>query len=246
MRKLRKGLFLTSVILTLSVGACLLLSRPSTTHQGVNYQVSEHTLPLYLKLLSYFHHHYEYRNLAQNLVGQVRKREEKIQILFDWTREHIRPVPKELPIVDDHIWDIIVRGYGTQDQAADVFAALCAYAGIPAHFEFQCVLNTKVCLAVAFVEGADGEFGIYDPRTDVIIRNNAGEVASLKEIRTDLTLVERAAPNRVVSGYPYARFFEHIPEVSTKDFSRTTRQMPGKRLLEFILIYFDLILSKLL
>jgi len=107
---------------------------PATTLQGVNYQVAEIRLPLGLKALDFFQRHWHTRRLAGQLFRDCATPSAKAEAAFRWVREHIRPQPRELPVVDDHVWHIVIRGYGDPDQMADVFCTLCHYGGLPAFF----------------------------------------------------------------------------------------------------------------
>ena len=51
-----------------------------------------------------------------------------------FVRNNIRYVP-EMPVIDDHPFHIIIRGYGVNDQFEDIFTLLCNYAGIDAYYE---------------------------------------------------------------------------------------------------------------
>jgi hypothetical protein len=211
------------------------LSQSVVTYKGINYQVSEQSLPRYLKILAFFYRHYEYQNLANHLVGQVSDHNEKIEILFKWVQQHIRPVPEGYPVIDDHIWDIIVRGYGTQDQAADVLAVLSAYSGIPAHFYMLYAPETSQGIGIAFIQRIEGGYGSFDPRADIILRHTDGRLLSIEEIREQPALVEQMTEGRVVlGGQPYSSYFKNLPQVNARTFSRTTRQMPFKRLKEMM------------
>ena len=108
-----------------------LMAWPATTRQGVNFKVTERHLPLILKGMDFLLRDYEYRRLAAEVTQGLSTDESKADALFRWTREHIRPTPPGWPVVDDHITHIIIRGYGTSDQRADVFATLATYAGVP-------------------------------------------------------------------------------------------------------------------
>ena len=59
----------------------------------------------------------------------------RVLAVFDWTARRIQPTPEGWPVVDDHILNIIIRGYGMTDQRADVFATLTTYAGVPAFWQ---------------------------------------------------------------------------------------------------------------
>jgi hypothetical protein len=231
MKRRIRPIAIVILALIMAVGAAwFVLTRPVTIRRGVNYHITEIQMPLYFKLLAYVHRHLEYRQLAERLVDGLSDREEKILTLFEWTRQNVRPIPKGFPIVDDHVWDIIVRGYGSQDQASDVFATLSAYAGIPAHFGYACTQETNTCVGVAFVQLPNGSFGLFDPHYGVALRHPDGRLASIEEVRTDQSLLKRTDPS--LSGY--ARYFEKLPKVKVDYVSRTSCQMPLRRLFMFM------------
>ena len=112
-----------------------LLMWPATTRQGVNCKVTEKRIPVAIKAMDFLVRDYEYRHLAAEITRGIPTEEAKAEALFQWTREHIRPIPPEWPLVDDHIGHIIIRGYGAEDQMADVFCTLATYAGIPSFWK---------------------------------------------------------------------------------------------------------------
>jgi len=226
----RRYLWIGGVTIGLVVAGAGVLAWPVTTRQGISYHVSRHQIPLGLKWLAFLHRDAEYRHLVRTLVEPGADREATTLRLFEWTREHIRSVPEGFPIIDDHVWDIIVRGYGTQDQAADVFATLCAYAGIPARFRFLYVPGTRASLGVALVQLPQGGWGLFEPRHNILVRGADGRLASLEEMRRDRTLIERAVPDRMFSGYPLARYFEELPTLADQEVSKADQQMPWRRL----------------
>lgn len=107
---------------------------PTTTRQGINYEVAEIRLPLGLKALDFFHRHWHMRRLARQIFRGAATPSARAEAAFGWVRQHIRPQPAGLPVVDDHVWHIVIRGYGDPDQMTDVFCTLCHYGGLPAFF----------------------------------------------------------------------------------------------------------------
>ena len=93
--------------------AGFLLTREVTTRQGIDYRIYTLRIPLYLKLVDFFDRHLNYQVLVKKIVQDTTEDEAKVARLFQWTHEHIRPAPAGLPIVDDHVWHIIIRGYET-------------------------------------------------------------------------------------------------------------------------------------
>lgn len=57
---------------------------------------------------------------------------DKAMAIFNWIASNIKKQPDELPVMDDHPLNIIIRGYGTRDQFEDIFTILCTYVNLPA------------------------------------------------------------------------------------------------------------------
>ena len=123
-----------------------LLWWPATTRQGIDFRQRTILQPLYLKAMDFISRDGHYRLLAREIVQGAATDEARALQIYAWTRDHIRPVPPGLPVVDDHIWHIIIRGYGTDDQVNDVFTTLCAYAGLSAFWDWLSTPEQKVGL----------------------------------------------------------------------------------------------------
>ena len=48
------------------------------------------------------------------------RQKKKTLKIFIWTHKNIRKAPEGLPVIDDHVWHTIIRGYGINDQSSDV------------------------------------------------------------------------------------------------------------------------------
>src|SRR4051812_41636741 len=103
---LRRSLVATVVIAALFGVANV----PVTTKQGVNFEVSTHRLPLYLKGLQFVERSGQYAQIAGEITSGATSDTERVTRIFDWTRRHIRQTPTGWPVVDDHILNIVIRG----------------------------------------------------------------------------------------------------------------------------------------
>ncbi len=203
------------------------LSAPMTTRQGVNFQISTYHIPGYVKAIDFLHRHYQYEDLARRVAGHQPTEEARAMALYAWTTEHIRPTPKGWPIVDDHILNIMIRGYGVPDQMADVFTTLATYAGLPA---FMQTLNTKrEGLELAFVR-IDGEWRVFDVANHYVFRDEAGRLLSIAALRRDPWLAARTTGPRMVAGVPYPEYFTLLDTVKIPRTLRAQLQMPWPRL----------------
>lgn len=131
----KKNYLKSLLILIILVSIIIVLNIKVTTKQGIDYKVHEIKLPLYLKILDFVDRHYNYSNLVSNILGDAKGDNEKTVRIFDWITSNVRKNPKELPIIDDHPMNILIRGYGVQDQFEDIFTILCTYAGMEAFFK---------------------------------------------------------------------------------------------------------------
>ncbi len=142
----------------------------------------------------------------------------------------MRPHPPELPVIDDHIWHIIVRGYGTEDQQADVFTTLAVYAGLRAWWTVT--RPPDHCgdfLPLSFVR-VDGRWVVLDVAHGLVFRDRDGRPATPEALAADHGLVAAAAGDLGFRGIPYVRYFEHFCPPTPPRTLRAEKQMPLSRL----------------
>jgi hypothetical protein len=119
----------------LLVAALALATSTAVSLQGVDFVITARPLPLYVKAVDFVHRHEHYRLLAREITAGLTGDRERAEAVLAWTLREIRPIPEGFPVVDDHVFDIIVRRYGSTDQRADVFTVLLTYAGVPAYWK---------------------------------------------------------------------------------------------------------------
>lgn len=200
------------------------------TYQAVDYKVSAIKIPLYVKITEFFDRSYHYGKLSRDIAEGSKTDEEKVLRLFEWTTVHIRKVPDGFPVVDDHVWNVIIRGYGTDDQSADVLATLCTYAGFNAGWVKLWTKGKEAWHAVTIVE-YNGRKLVFDPFAGNYFRNNEGEIASIEDIMHDLSLVERAKNKPVLHGIEYISFFENLTVIDLSGVMKAAKQVPLKRMI---------------
>lgn len=203
---------------------------PATTKQSVNERLIEKPIPLGLKIFELFDRDYHYRQIVKEIVKDRSGADDKMKAIFDWTCTNIRTdFPKEWPVVDDHILNIIVRGYGVGSQTADVFTTLCAYAGFPsAVFRVQAP-NSDNRLIVSVVEEG-GKFYIFDTIRRNIFYNKDGSIATINDLIADQSIVASAASRPDVAGIAYEDYFMELKPVTRLSTVRPDLQMPWRRL----------------
>jgi len=153
-----------------------------TTRQGINFKVSVIKIPLYLKVLDFFDRHYNYKQLVHRIIAGAKNDEERVTRIFNWTYEHIKKQPDELPVIDDHVWNIIVRGYGKDDQSSDVFSTLCNYAGFKSFYDYIPLAHSRAKIILSYVN-IGGLWYIFDPYNGVFFMNEKDTYASIDDIK---------------------------------------------------------------
>ena len=186
---MRKRLVLPLFLLA---GLSGLLAIPATTRQGIDFQVTERRIPLVVKAAGFLLRDYEYRRLAAELTHGLDSDERKADVLFRWTQERIRPAPPGWPVVDDHISHIIIRGYGQEDQRADVFTTLLTYSGVPAFWSVVRNPSQPGYWAPCYVK-IGGRWTIWDVGTGTAFRDPGGKLVSVQELRTNPALLDLTA-----------------------------------------------------
>ena len=228
--KLSRRKILAAVVLVLAVTGLALLFAPAHTRQGVDYVVTVRELPAYEKALDFVQRDIKYRTLATTVTQGRRTELERLMAVYEWTRRNIRNIPEGFPVVDDHVWHIIVRGYGADDQKADVFTTLATYAGIPAFWTLLRTERPRAALPMSFAR-VNGRWIVADVGAGVIFTDAHGVPAPVEEIARDRRLVTAAAGDRRYDGLPYAAYFGSICSAGVPRTLRAEKQMLWPRLL---------------
>jgi hypothetical protein len=173
-------IFFILIIILLTV---FILNLNSTYTQGINYEYRTINIPLYLKIIDFYSRHYHYKILTKEIIAGAESDKDKVFRLFNWTDANIRPVPEGFPIVDNHVWDIIVRGYGTDDQLSDVFTTLCNYAKIEAFFTWVKPNMQKRKIPFSFVM-IDRRWYVFDPYRGIYFTDNKGNLADIQTMKS--------------------------------------------------------------
>lgn len=143
----------------LAAAVFALATSTAVTRQGMDRQLFDKPLPLYVKLIDFVHRHEHYRLLAKEITAGLATDRERAEAILSWTRRTIRPIPEGFPAVDDHVLDIIVRRYGSHGQVADVFSVLATYAGVPSYWEN---VETGPFFGVYLYARIDGQWLLVD------------------------------------------------------------------------------------
>lgn len=200
-----------------------------TIQQGVNYKLHAVKEPLYLKLLDFFDRHYNYKTLTARIISGTETEQNRIEKILEWTYMNLKRVPEGMPVIDDHVWHIIVRGYGTDDQYSDVFTTLCNYARVDSFFAFVYNQDQTKRIPLSFVKLKRG-WCVFDPYYGVYFKNAQDEFASIEEVRSQkvrLIKIENSEQNKL----DYAPFIINLPTLKEIGLQRANIQSPLRRLI---------------
>lgn len=220
-RKLSKIFFLFLVL----TGIFILLNLSVTTRQGIDYKLSSIKIPLYLKTLDFFDRYYNFKELVKRIVENTDSDEEKVMKIFIWTYNNIKKAPQGLPIIDDHIWYTIVRGYGVQDQFQDIFTTLCNIAGIDAFFSEIYTEDKSRAIIISFVK-IHRKWYVLDAYRGVYFKDKQGRLADVGSKNEWLIAALDVQPD-----IDYAPYLNNLPTIKDIGLSRSSTQSPLNRLL---------------
>lgn len=209
------------MILILVVGF-FILNIEVTTRQGIDYKVYTLKVPLYLKILDFYDRHFNYKWLVHKIINGKATEEEKVMAIFNWTIENIADQPKELPVVDDHVWHIIIRGYGAHDQFSDVFTTLCNYAGFDAFFAKIYTKDKTSKISFSFVK-INNRWHVFHPYNGAYFINKDGKFASVEDLANGNWSVKQIG-NLQKKNFIYQDYFnEEITKIDFNKFHRFSR-----------------------
>ena len=208
--------------------AAFITTWPVVTKQGVNYEVTDHRIPLYLKAWEFVDRSVQYQQVADEITSGAVSDTDRVLKVFDWTKRRIKTTPDGWPVVDDHILNIIIRGHGVGDQQADVFAAITTYAGVSAFWQKVPFKRPPgVILSFAFI---DDRWRVFDIARGIVFRTAAGELATMEDLAHNRELVPASVRSLDVDGVTYAEIVTNASMPPVPHPLRAELQMPLPRL----------------
>lgn len=205
----------------MATGVVVLGAWPVTTRYGVNYRWSTKRISLFEKTVNFISRDVQMRRIAGEVAEGASTGEQKALVIFGWVVRHVRPTPLGLPIVDDHVLNILIRGYGAPDQRAEAMAVLASYNGMPANATPVRVPDVPGELQLTLVR-VDGRIAVFDVSHELVFRNAAGQLADVDDMK-DPRLVTSTAHGILVEGVPYERYQPGLQALGPA-FSRMERQ----------------------
>ncbi len=205
----------------------MLLNINVTTRQCINYQCYPIKLSLYLKILDFLDRDYNYKHLVKLITEGAKTPQERIMKIFEWTYKNLKEIPEGFPVIDDHVWHIIVRRYGTNDQFCDVFATLSNYAGLEAFYSWIYTSDHVKSIPFCFVK-IEKKWRVFDPYCGVYFKDKTGNLADIVALKSGSWTAEG---NKEGMNSDYALYFHNFTAIKEIGLNRTNIQSPLKRLL---------------
>lgn len=201
---------------------------PVETRHGLNYEWSSTTIPLYEKAVNFVSRDLQVRRILDDVIGDETDPHRRVVRLFDWVHANVRPTPQGFPVVDDHILNILIRGYGAQDQRTEAFALLSTYAGMPATYLMEKGPDGVTDFHFALVE-VEGDLFLFDVVNGIAFQDSTGELVDVERLRSDPELLGSGGPIATTAGSAYRRV---LTSDAARDpsFERMEMQIPWRRL----------------
>lgn len=227
MIKMKRKYFLLLLPILLLPGI-FILNINVTSQQCIDFECRAISLPLYLKIINFFDRHCNYKHMVKGIITDANNDEEKVKKIFEWTYKNIKRVPQGLPVIDDHIWYTIVRGYAANDQFSDIFSTLCNYAGIKAFFRKVHSRDSQRVIVLSYAKIRDNWF-VFDPYNGTYFKDKNGKFCKIEDIR-----LNNCGPVDI-EGKPrfdidYTIYFDDILSKGNTGLSRASIQSPLNRL----------------
>jgi len=168
------------LLIALLIAILIGLNKTSSRFIGINYQVTEYEIPLYLKLYDFYGRHLNYGYLVSKITKNINSDEDKVINLSKWVNKNIQKIPQEIEIIDSHPITIVERRLGKKDQFSDLLSVLIVYAGIDSFFLRS---NNDGLKSALTYFNLNGEWSLVDPYYGIIFLNLQGKLATISELK---------------------------------------------------------------
>jgi hypothetical protein len=222
-RSIRRVAIVLGVAAVMTTVACW----PATRFVGVDFVVTQQSLPLWVKAMEFIDRDRNLASTAQAVLGGIDGDDAKAAAALGWTRANIRNAPAGMPIIDDHIWHIVIRGYGQSDQQADVFTTLLTYEGVRAYWTFIGTKPDEIPISYVLIRD---RWRVFDVARGLVFRNAVDDLATPEQIAADHNLIRAVAAPVVDDVEGYVARFAGYAAPPAPDVLRADLQMPGRRL----------------
>ena len=173
----KKIILLFTLIFFLTI--FIIANKKTTRLIGINYQVTEYQIPVYLKILDFYTRHYNYKYLVNNINKNIDNEKDLILNITKWIINNISKIHKDVDVIDHHPLTIIERKFGTNDQFSDLLSVLLVYSNIDSFYIGKFNQNWH---PLTFFKIND-VWSVIDPYFGVFFTNNERLFASIEDIK---------------------------------------------------------------
>ena len=217
------------VVISAALAALVIVARwPVTTRAGYNYKVSVRQWTLLEKAVAFVDRDFQLRRLSEQIAGTGGTQEQRLLRMYDWVTANLGFVPEGFPVIDDHVLNIFIRQYGTQDQRAEALAVLASYDGMPGS-TIPLGKGPKRRPIQLTVVKLDTRLVLFDVNNNIVFRRPSGELATVKDVVADPAIVKAAGRGLIVDDAPYEEHFARLGDVEVT-FARMEKQRFWPRL----------------
>jgi len=223
---------LSFVLIFLLISILFGLNKTTTQRIGIDYEVRDYQIPLYLKLYNFYGRHLNYKFLVNEITKNSDSDLYKVLDISKWLNNNIKKVPKGVEVIDSHPLTIVDRRLGTKDQFSDLLSVMLVYAGIDSFFWVE---NKRSILELnTFIERypktltffkLNESWSIIDPYYGVVFFNRRGKIASIQELKNEdwelftFELQPIDVKNFISIFYNHFDNFKQVKEYYMKQFS---------------------------
>jgi uncharacterized lipoprotein YehR (DUF1307 family) len=157
----------------------ILLNKETTRKIGINYNVVEYKIPVYLKVNDFFNRHYNYKYLVKKININLDNKKDIILNTTKWVNQNIQKIPEKVDIVDHHPLTIVHRRLGEQSQFSDILSVLLIYLNVDSFF-IKGISNIYHPLTFFRV---NNYWSVLDPYYGVYFINKDENFASIEDLK---------------------------------------------------------------
>ena len=158
----------------------LVLNKETTRKIGINYNIIEYKIPVYLKINDFFNRHYNYKYLSNKINKDHFNKEDIILNTAKWVNINIKKIPEGIDVIDHHPLTIVQRRLGVHSQFNDILSVLLVYEDIDSFFKRD---FGNISHPLTFFK-LNNKWSVIDPYYGVYFINDDKTFASLEDLKT--------------------------------------------------------------
>lgn len=175
---MRKIIYI-SIFLLILILLLFILNKETTRNIGINYNVIEYKIPVYLKINDFFNRHYNYKYLVKKINQGDNDTNDIIINTTKWVNKNIQKIPKGVDIVDHHPLTIVQRRLGVQSQFNDILSVFFIYLNFDSFFikNFGDIYHPLTLFKV------NNYWSVIDPYYGIYFVNQNKTFASIEDLK---------------------------------------------------------------